>query len=341
MMETDPQSGRYRVPTPYEAWVQRQGIPVVEGYGLSDWRQHEMGHWERLGCPAYFVTLKGMEGITGMYVAEIPAGGTTNREHHLYEKIIYILDGSGSTTLEDSRGKTTHFEWGQGSLFAIPLNTPHRLFATGQPVRYIAFTTAPLVFDLFYDEEFVYNDAFRFRDRFDGEAHFLTLDQRYQAGARDMPIWETNFIPDIRTALVDRSGVKGADVHLTQFEIAGNSLIGHLAKWPIGRYHKAHHHGGGAILLDRAVGGLYADVAQRARRAPLRARLRRRGRARSTGSRGAPSARRRAGSTSTSTPATRPPSNWRSATAAASTRSACGARRRSAACSARRARAAR
>ncbi len=248
-METDPRSGRYRVPTPYEAWVARQGIPVVEGYGLTDWRQHEMGHWERLGCPAYFVVLKGMEGITGMYVAEIPAGGTTNREHHLYEKVIYILEGSGSTTLEDSRGNTTHFEWGEGSLFAIPLNTPHRLFATGQPVRYAAFTTAPLVFDLFYNEEFIYNDPFRFRERFDGEADFLALDQRYQGGARDMPIWETNFIPDVRTALVDPAGVKGADVHLTQFEIAGNSLIGHLAKWPVGRYHKAHHHGGGAILL--------------------------------------------------------------------------------------------
>jgi hypothetical protein len=105
------------------------------------------------------------------------------------------------------------------------------------------------VFDLFYNEEFVYNTPFRFRERFDGEPDFLTLDQRFQAGPRDMPIWETNFIPDVRTALVDPAGVKGQDVHLTQFEIAANSLIGHLAKWPIGRYHKAHHHGGGAILL--------------------------------------------------------------------------------------------
>ena len=42
---------------------------------------------------------------------------------------------------------------------------------------------------------------------------------------------------------------KGAGVSITQFELAGNSLIGHLAQWPAGRYHKAHYHGPGAILL--------------------------------------------------------------------------------------------
>ena len=26
-------------------------------------------------------------------------------------------------------------------------------------------------------------------------------------------------------------------------------LIGHLAEWPVGRYHKAHFHGGGAVLV--------------------------------------------------------------------------------------------
>jgi mannose-6-phosphate isomerase-like protein (cupin superfamily) len=249
MAMTSNTGGRITTPTPYEAWLQRQGIPIVEGYGISDWRDHEMAHWDRLGCPAYFVQMKGMEGITGMYVAEIPAGGATNHEKHLYEKIIYVLEGNGSTTLEDSKGRTHQFEWGEGSLFAIPLNTPHRLFAAGQPVRYIAFTTAPLVFDLFYNEDFVYDSPFVFRERFDGQADYLTLDVRHAPAARSMPVWETNFIPDVRRALVDMADVKGQDVRMTQFEIAGNSLIGHLAKWPVGLYHKAHHHGGGAILL--------------------------------------------------------------------------------------------
>src|SRR5437867_13449565 len=31
--------------------------------------------------------------------------------------------------------------------------------------------------------------------------------------------------------------------------MGGSTLVGHLAEWPVGRYHKAHYHTGGAILL--------------------------------------------------------------------------------------------
>lgn len=116
-------------PTPYEAWVRRQGVPVVEGYGVTDLREPETAFWDRLGCPACFVILRGMEGITGMYVADIPAGARTNPERHLYEKIIYVLEGSGSTTVEAPNGQLQQFEWNQGSLFAVPLNAPHRHYA--------------------------------------------------------------------------------------------------------------------------------------------------------------------------------------------------------------------
>ena len=240
--------GNWRASTPYETWMRRQGIPVVEGYGVTDVTEHEMAAWDRLGCPAYFIQLQGMEGITGMYVAEIPGGGATNKKHQLYEEVIYIMQGRGSTTLDDPQGKTHQFEWDEGSLFAIPLNTPHRLFAAAQPVRYVAFTTAPLVFDLFYNEDFIFNTPYTFGERFDGSAAWFQVDVRHQPRAGGMGLWETNFIPDLRKVAIDAAEVKGKGVQLTQFEIAGNSLIGHLAKWPMGQYHKAHHHGGGAIL---------------------------------------------------------------------------------------------
>ncbi|MBV9119922.1 MAG: hypothetical protein JOZ39_04380 [Chloroflexi bacterium] len=241
--------GSWGAPTPYEAWMQRQGIPILEGYGVSDIAAHPFEPWDLLGCPAYFIQLRGMEGITGMYVAEIPAGGSTRAKHQLYEEVVLILSGSGATELVAPDGHKHHFEWQQGSLFAIPLNAPYQLFASGQPVRYAAFTTAPLVFDLFYNEDFIFNTPYVFSDRFDGSAAWFQLDERHPPSPRGMGLWETNFIPDLRRVAIDAAEVKGKGVQLTQFEIAGNSLIGHLARWPIGQYHKAHHHGGGAILF--------------------------------------------------------------------------------------------
>ena len=90
---------RTQRPTPYEKWMQEQGIPVIEGYGVTDLQQQPPAHWQSLGCSAAFVHLKGMEGITGMYAAEIRVGGETKTEKHLYEEVVYVLKGKGKTQL--------------------------------------------------------------------------------------------------------------------------------------------------------------------------------------------------------------------------------------------------
>ena len=66
-----------------------------------------------------------------------------------------------------------------------------------------------------------------------------------------MNVWETNFIPDVGSADVEAGEEKGSGVKLTQFEISKNSLVGHISQWPAGRYHKAHYHGPGAILVGQ------------------------------------------------------------------------------------------
>ena len=88
---------RGQTPTPYEKWIQQQGIPIIRGYGVTDLRQQPLGHWASLGCRATFVHLNGMEGITGMYAAEIPPGGESKTEKHLYEEVVYIIKGKGKT----------------------------------------------------------------------------------------------------------------------------------------------------------------------------------------------------------------------------------------------------
>jgi hypothetical protein len=102
--------------------------------------------------------------------------------------------------------------------------------------------------DVFHNEDFVFNCPYEFSDRYAGQDNYFSVGtKRYETGMQH--IWETNFIPDVRVAALDSRDVKGAGVELTQFELAGNELIGHISQWPVGRYHKAHYHGPGAVLL--------------------------------------------------------------------------------------------
>jgi len=235
--------------TAYFKWMARQDIPVIDGYGIEDVRDIPTSPWTRTGGNAAFVNLYGMEGVTGMYIGEIPAGGALEPERHFYEEVICILDGQGATEIWQDGGRTQMFEWGPWSLFAPPLNTWHRLLNGGRtPVKFLAVTNAPVVMDVIHNEEFIFNCPYNFSDRYSGaDGYFNQGLKRYESGMQH--IWETNFITDIQSATIDKREVKGAGVSITQFELAGNSLIGHLAQWPEGRYHKAHFHGPGAILL--------------------------------------------------------------------------------------------
>jgi oxalate decarboxylase/phosphoglucose isomerase-like protein (cupin superfamily) len=235
--------------TAYFQWMKRQGIPIIEGYGLEDVRDVSLAPWARTGGKAAFVNLYGMEGVTGMVIGEIPAGGALEPEKHFYEEVICILEGQGATEVWQEGGRKQMFEWGAWSLFAPPLNTWHRLINGGrEPVKFLAVTNAPLILDTIHNEDFVFNCPYDFSDRYSGAEDFFNVGQkRYEVGMQH--IWETNFIMDIQSAALDERTVKGAGVRITQFELSGNSLIGHLAQWPAGRYHKAHYHGAGAILL--------------------------------------------------------------------------------------------
>jgi len=232
-------------------WMQKEGIPIVEGYGIEDVRELHLSPWARTGGKGAFIHLYGMEGTTGMYVAEIPPGGALEPEKHLYEEVICILEGRGATEVWQGNDRKHVFEWGQWSLFAPPLNSWHRLVnGSREPVKFLAVTNAPLVIDMYRDLDFIFHSPHAFSGRFAGEeGYFRVSTKRYKNERGTQSIWETNFIPDVLSAELDVKKVKGPGWKVTQYEMGGNSLIGHIADWPSGIYNKAHYHGPGAILL--------------------------------------------------------------------------------------------
>jgi len=237
--------------TAYQKWMREQAIPIHGGYGVFDARTVERRPWSLSGTAAAFVDLIGMEGFSGIQIHEIAPGGTTKPMKHIYQELICVLEGNGSTQIwVDGKEDCKHsFEWGQFSMFSPPINTWYRLFNGGnEPVIYMAVNDAPMIMDLFHNHDFIFNNPYRFDDRFDTEdPDYFRQDERYLEGAR--MVWETNLINNVAEALVDAQEMKGVGVKLTIFDMVGNSFAGHLTEWPVGLYHKAHHHQGGAILL--------------------------------------------------------------------------------------------
>ena len=70
--------------------------------------------------------LRGLEGITGVYVGKIAPGASTEPERHLYEKVIYILQGEGVAEIQQRDRVPQNIQWRAGSLFSPPMNTLHR-----------------------------------------------------------------------------------------------------------------------------------------------------------------------------------------------------------------------
>jgi hypothetical protein len=194
--------------TGYARWMKTQGLPVHTGHGMADLRALEVRPYSRLGGQAAFIQLHGMQGITGGYIGEIPPGDALMPERHLYEEVICILNGQGATELWDDHGHKKMFEWNKWSLFAPPLNTTHRLLnGSREPVRFLAVTNAPLAFDIYRDENFVFNCPYSFKDRYYGEEDYFEVGKkRYVSGL--INLWETNFIPDIKTAMLESLEVK-------------------------------------------------------------------------------------------------------------------------------------
>ena len=272
-------------------------------------RAVELAPWARTGGKGAFVRLYGMEGVTGLYLAEIPPGGALEPEKHIYEKVITVLDGRGFTEILHPDGAKQFFEWGRGSVFAPPLNAEHRLINGGQePVRYMAVTNAPLIMDVFHNPDFVFNCDYRFTDRYDGrEGYFAVGDKRYQRRPHQLERLGDELHSRRRDGDAStRTRCKGSGVRITQFEMSGNSLIGHMSAWPVGRYHKAHYHGPGAVLLILRSEGYVLIWPKEAGSAAVRERPRGATWSSSTGSRAASTRRPAAGSTSTSTPGASP-----------------------------------
>jgi len=190
------QEAAYAEKTPYELWQQTEEIPVYHALGIEDLKTLPLGSWRRKGAQGAFINMLGAGRSCDAYVCEIPAQGKTQPEHYLFEELVYVIKGRGATSVWNEEGRKQTFEWQEGSMFSPPLNTWRQHFnAQGdEPARFLALTDAPVMINRFRNLEFIFNNSFRFSDRFSGEEGYFSGKGREVENHRT---WDANFIADV------------------------------------------------------------------------------------------------------------------------------------------------
>src|SRR6266576_3282381 len=152
--------------TPYPRWVKAEGLDIISAHYVRNLRTVELKPWARRGGHGVFINHEASRTSNDCYVCEIPAGSKLAPQRQLFEEMILILSGRGSTTVWNDEGKRITFEWKDGALFAIPLNCWHQHFngSGKEPARYVSVTNAPPVINLYEDLDFVFSTKHDFKN---------------------------------------------------------------------------------------------------------------------------------------------------------------------------------
>jgi oxalate decarboxylase/phosphoglucose isomerase-like protein (cupin superfamily) len=231
---------------PYVRWVADEGLEIISAHYIKNLNTVELKPWARRGGRGVYINHEASRTTSDCYVCEIPASGELTPQRQLFEELIYILSGTGSTTVWNDSGKRITFEWGKGSMFAIPLNAWHQHFnGSGQePARYVAVTNSPGIINLYEDMEFVFNTPYDFKKRFNGEPDYFA-----NRGTQKGLLLETNFVADAVNLPLISAKERGAGGGHIRFKLAKGSMNCHISQFPIATYKKAHCHGPGAHVI--------------------------------------------------------------------------------------------
>jgi oxalate decarboxylase/phosphoglucose isomerase-like protein (cupin superfamily) len=232
--------------SPYVRWVEAEGLDIIAAHYIPDLNTVELKPWERRGGRGVFINHEASRTSNDCYVAEIPVGGKLAPQRQLFEEMILVLSGTGSTSVWNDAGAKVTFEWGPGSLFAIPLNTWHQHFngSGSQPARFVSSTNMPPIFNIYDEAEFVFNTQHDFISRFNGEPdYFADKDER------EGLLLKTNFVYDAVNLKLNEARERGAGGGHIRFMMAKSSMNSHISQFPIGTYKKGHRHGPGAHVI--------------------------------------------------------------------------------------------
>jgi len=230
----------------YRQWAKHTKIPKIDDpYSVFDVVTQEVRPWPEIGGRGLYINFTGNVHMDAA-IYEIPEGKALVPRQHFYEQIFIGLRGRGYTTF-GSVARQNKVEWGEGSMFAGPVNVTYRHFNSdsGHPARLLAITTFPFMLQVFGNMDLINNLSFDFKDRYKNEPDYFLKSERVRKR------WDkTNFVRDIRTSEVVPWPERGGENASIFWEMGGNTILEpHMSEFDIGNYKLGHRHPYEAIIL--------------------------------------------------------------------------------------------
>ena len=242
-----------RTAVTHERWMESIGIPIHRGYYIEDLRTIDLGWWEERGCNAAFVQVEGLKGVAETRVTEIGPGETLPPLKVAADELVYVLEGSGFTTVWRGDGPRKTFEWGPRSLFRLPRHYWHQ-HGNGRGsarVRLMQVNYLPIAMAGSSSPGFFFNNPYEEPGDPAGELYRDAEPVKVgQDDENDPYVWFGNLFPDLAgwTRLSTYQN-RGAGGHHIRIQFPNSELSCHMSVFPVGTYKKAHRHGPGVVIV--------------------------------------------------------------------------------------------
>lgn len=161
----------------------------------------------------------------GIHLSEVPPGAEKQGHRHLDEATFYIVSGHGWTELRQGDDvPDQRVDWRAGDLVTIPSNAWHKHYNADpdRPALQLAFKNTRFLRKIFHSREFVYQNDFRFHDRYDDEPDYWT---RREPGNHGKV--RVNHVPDVVADSVEPDPDAGRGVGIRRYSMGGHRVIDH------------------------------------------------------------------------------------------------------------------
>ncbi len=159
----------------------------------------------------------------GIHLSQIAPGGDKPGHRHVDEATLYVIYGYGWSELKQDDSKDVQrIDWKAGDMISIPCNAWHQHFNgdPDNPTLQLAFKNTRWLRTTFGSRDWVYDNHFRFHDRYDDEPDYWTRHDLMEDGRI-----EANVLHDLAGEALAPAPDFGELAHMNRYQMGGHLIL--------------------------------------------------------------------------------------------------------------------